>query len=178
MSRKGLSGGTGDVNPQHYVVRVVQPAADTTVQTAFPLPVPKYPGSNNRAIVFELLMVRFLFGDLSVAGAAANISGAVSTSAIGTATALDVRADPRTVASTSKDFLFATAVGFQYTPDRDTTIDLRDGSGRGILIGTDEIFITLISAATGVANGMAVRMTYRLKEVGLAEYIGIVQSQQ
>jgi hypothetical protein len=78
----GLTGGTGDVNPQWY--RISLPAAitvsltggaspsinSTTVQ--FPVPVPKYPNSDGTAIVMEVLKTRwtndFAFDPSSGAG--------------------------------------------------------------------------------------------------------------
>jgi len=65
--------------------------------------------------------------------------------------------------------------------------DLTDGAGHGILIATDQIFLTQqTSLACLTASGTADSITgfvqadliYRFKEVKLQEYIGIVQSQQ
>lgn len=64
--------------------------------------------------------------------------------------------------------------------------DLTDGAGHGILVATDNIFVscsisvgsvfvTQADAATGAAS---CNILYRFKEIALAEYIGIVQSQQ
>lgn len=52
-----------------------------------------------------------------------------------------------------------------------------DGAGHGYLIATDSIFARLFTGGTGVANTAYIRLLYRFKEVDLAEYIGIVQSQ-
>lgn len=65
--------------------------------------------------------------------------------------------------------------------------DLTDGAGHGVLVATDNIFLTLQTAATVVGASATITaatgfgecaILYRFKEVGLAEYIGIVQSQQ
>jgi len=56
--------------------------------------------------------------------------------------------------------------------------DFTDGAGHGFLIGTDSIFARLSSVATGIPNVANIRLLYRWKSVPLAEYIGIVQSQQ
>lgn len=55
--------------------------------------------------------------------------------------------------------------------------DLTDGAGHGYLVATDSIFARLSSTLTGLTNTADVRLLYRFKEVPLAEYIGIVQSQ-
>lgn len=183
MSRKrtassdNLTGGTRDVNPQFYVIRLSQSAADTATDASFPLPVPKYPGSANRAIVFELMKVRFLIDDMVNVASTQALSAMISSRAVSLSSSLDARADPGTLASFSKDFLYATAVGFQYT-DRDIDVDLTDKAGHGILVATDNIYLTVYSQLTGRVNTIVARLTYRLKEVGLAEYVGIVQSQQ
>lgn len=56
--------------------------------------------------------------------------------------------------------------------------DLTDGAGHGIIVATDNIYVTLFSAGTGVAAEVDVKIMYRFKNVALAEYIGVVQSQQ
>jgi hypothetical protein len=63
--------------------------------------------------------------------------------------------------------------------------DLTDGAGHGILVATDNIWLTgqLIVAAPGgisvIASGVVFcDIFYRFKKVTLQEYIGIVQSQQ
>jgi len=57
-------------------------------------------------------------------------------------------------------------------------IDLSDGEGNGMLIATDNIFV--VGGNVGGAGGGAYtcKMTYRLTEVGIQEFVGIVQSQQ
>jgi hypothetical protein len=56
-------------------------------------------------------------------------------------------------------------------------LDLTDGAGHGLLIATDNIFMTVYSTNTGVANEVGCKILYRWKNVSVEEYIGIVQSQ-
>lgn len=65
--------------------------------------------------------------------------------------------------------------------------DLTDGAGHGVLVATDNIWLSILAtAATADAGENAVLnvassncdLFYRFKEVTLQEYIGIVQSQQ
>jgi len=56
--------------------------------------------------------------------------------------------------------------------------DLTDGAGHGVLVATDQIYCQISSSSTGAAQTCAGKIWYRWKNVGLAEYIGIVQSQQ
>lgn len=65
------------------------------------------------------------------------------------------------------------AVGFE-----PIEYDLTDGAGHGILVATDNVFGQIVAAGTSVANTVRVKLMYRMKNVSLAEYVGIVQSQQ
>jgi len=56
--------------------------------------------------------------------------------------------------------------------------DYTDGAGHGMLIATDQIFVLLQSANTTQQNTAECRILYRWKNIGLQEYVGIVQSQQ
>lgn len=62
----GLTGGTGDVNPQLYRLSVIGPTVPATTTSAttfgsatFPVPVPKFSQQNGRAIVMEILKIRW-----------------------------------------------------------------------------------------------------------------------
>lgn len=60
--------------------------------------------------------------------------------------------------------------------------DLTDNAGHGVLVGTDQIFFGAGNAAGGTiseSTGQATaRILYRIKDVGITEYVGLVQSQQ
>lgn len=56
--------------------------------------------------------------------------------------------------------------------------DLTDGSGHGVLIATDKVFLGVDTVGFPGAASFNFRMLYRWKAVSLTEYIGIVQSQQ
>jgi hypothetical protein len=57
------------------------------------------------------------------------------------------------------------------------TDDLTDGAGHGFLVATDQIYAQIASTNTGAAQSCDVKIMYRWKNVGLQEYIGIVQGQ-
>lgn len=58
-------------------------------------------------------------------------------------------------------------------------IDLTDGAGHGILIATDQIYIACSESGYSASpNTLSYKIMYRLKTVGLTEYVGMVQSQQ
>lgn len=62
--------------------------------------------------------------------------------------------------------------------DMPFVLDLTDGAGHGILIATDQIFWQVFSNSFAAAIGVEVKIMYRMKNISLQEYIGIVQSQQ
>src|SRR3546814_5469238 len=72
--------------------------------------------------------------------------------------------------------LFRSA-GFALT-SRVNEFDLTDGSGRGILVATGSLYLNLNTVNTGRINYVHAKIIYRLKNVTLQEYVGIVQSQQ
>lgn len=71
MAKRGrangsLTGGTGDVNPQLYRLSVTTPATSSTTtfttafgSASFPVPVPKFSQQQGRAIVMEILKIRW-----------------------------------------------------------------------------------------------------------------------
>ena len=56
-------------------------------------------------------------------------------------------------------------------------ISLMDGQGNGVLVATDRIFITGASVSPSVVSNYTAKIGYKLIEVGIQEYVGIVQSQ-
>lgn len=57
--------------------------------------------------------------------------------------------------------------------------DLTDGAGHGILIATDALYLNITFTGAVTVNFQTyLKLFYRLKAVGVEEYIGIVQSQQ
>lgn len=175
--RGSLTGGTGDVNPQTFVMTAVQASADAPTQVAVPVPVARFPGNANRALVMEVLEVTFILGDLVQIGANAGWVGVVSTRAVSTTSQFAARIDTSVIASFRQDQIYFTGAGFQVT-DSDFRVDLTDKNGHGILVAVDQLILTFLTAATTAANSLAARVRYRIKEINLAEYIGIVQSQQ
>lgn len=170
MSRS-LTGGTGDVNPQWYKFSVTQSGADTTTSTAFPLPVPKLQ-SNKKPTIVEILKVWwFAESDVEVDS---QLTGVLTTKNFGT-TAVG-QADPNAIARMQVAVKITTSGQYVYvTPVQQ---DLTDGAGHGVLVATDNIYMQVNSSATSLSNVIYCWVLYRMKEVSLPEYIGIVQSQQ
>lgn len=181
-----LTGGTGDVNPQSYTVAVDLPAVTGTGVVQFPLPIPRYPGSQNRAVVMELLSVEWYMSQLQPSAATGdtyNIVSGLSTNPGQPTGGTAILTDPRTVSVFRRQFttLTSTAVGFQiFSPVLEEYDELTDQAGHGVLIATDNVYVRYSLGVTNYTppDTLICKMNYRMKEVGLSEYIGIVTSQQ
>lgn len=177
----GLTGGTGDVNPQWMTFSVTQSAADTTTTQQQNIPVQRLP-QGGRAQVLEVLKIQAFIQQFPAIASATEaedtLSLFLSTTSFGTTAT--TFAEPRVFAAVQRvkqgAFTAAGTYGVEYALI--DQIDLSDGAGHGLLIATDSIFAQLVSGGTGAANTARIKMLYRWKDVGLSEYIGIVQSQQ
>lgn len=170
MSRS-LTGGTGDVNPQWYKITVTQSGNDTTTTSANPLPVPRLQ-NNKKPTIMELLKIYWIVPETIEVDS--SIQAFLSTKNFSTTA-------PSQVDGTLIDTLFQTVrltTSGMYYNTAPIIHDVTDGAGHGLLVATDNIYLQLSSAGTSAANVAYCWLLYRMKEVTLAEYIGIVQSQQ
>lgn len=179
-----LTGGTGDVNPQLLSDSAAQSAADTTTTSQLVLPIQRIAtNAPNQSVVMEVLKI---FVQFPAFGAIANVAEVAEnmTCAFGTrnasTTALTL-SDPSVIwmAQVRRQGAFTAGGTYGYIEDPCTvTVDLTDGAGHGVLVATDSLFIQVGSANTGQTVTARFKILYRWKRVGLAEYIGLVQSQQ
>lgn len=208
-SAGGLTGGTGDVNPQWYRLAVVVDVGSTSnvpgntvsafAQQQYPVPVPRFAVKSGKAIVMEVLKIRWSINNNLVEATQPSdsaLSFAVDTSAFLT-TRDPQETEPKvtdggTVDYMNADVVFAnngqaTGIFSEHHPAVNPEYhDLTDGAGHGVLIATDQIFLSISSTlftlaplvATETSASANCDILYRFKEVALQEYIGIVQSQQ
>ena len=167
-----LTGGTGDVNPQYMHLTATQSAADTSTTTAFPIPIQRMPDGRT-AQVMEILKIFYTVASPPVE-TDNNLSIFISTSSYGT-TATNY-AEPRVFGAYLR-FIYITTSGMILN-EQPYSQDLMDGAGHGYLVATDNLYVQINSAGTSLANVARIKILYRWKNVHLAEYIGIVQSQQ
>lgn len=178
---KQITGGSRDVNPQFFGMQTTQSAADTTTSSDLTVPITRIPGGKQVTII-ELLKIFWVTTELppGVGAAASTDTIRCSLSSVNTGTTILAYEDGRLIARRTKISVMAfTAAGtfFAYT-DEPLITDLTDGAGHGVLFAADRISLQVNSTGTGVANQCNIKVLYRFKRVGLAEYIGIVQSQQ
>lgn len=179
-----VTGGTGDVKPQILTISSGQAtAADDYVTDRLPLPVPRFGTMKSKATILEFLWVDWYI-DIRDIGDTTSISWAfLSTTALRTddetstlATLNEDVLDPRTFALALLNRNFTTSGLSQfYMPFH---IDLTDNNGNGILVATDSIVITHGNVNGTLAGSAIAKIGYRLVNVGITEYVGIVQSQQ
>lgn len=180
-----VTGGTGDVKPQQLTLTTgTAGAVDDYVTALLPLPVPRF-GSQGKdqATIFEILWVDWYVGLEDATDVASSIWAFLNTATTRsdgetstTATLLADVLDPRSFAVFIRNkFLTTSGQGIQDYPFH---MDMTDNNGNGYLVATDRLAITCGAAANTAAISAMAKVAYRLVNVGLTEYIGIVQSQQ
>jgi len=181
-----VTGGTGDIKPQLLTVTTgVAGAINDYVFASIALPVPRFGGSKNKATIFEFLWVDWYLGledvgDLTVGGAeywawlsTAPTRAAGETSDI--ASLVDDLTDPRAFALALRNRTLVTSGSeVKLFPMR---IDLTDSNGNGYLVATDRLLVTHGAVSNATATSATAKIAYRLVDVGIEEYVGIVQSQ-
>lgn len=182
MSEGGLTGGTGDINPQWMSFVATESSADTTTTTTQAVPVQRLP-TGGRAQVMEVLKVGFSFNQLPASASATevldSVKCALSTASFGTTTT--TWQEPRVFAAVEVSARSAFTAAGTYMATQTTQpvmLDVTDGAGHGLLIATDNIYAQVSSSGTGSAISFGIKILYRWKNIGLQEYIGIVSSQQ
>lgn len=177
-----LTGGTGDVKPQLMTVALPAPSGIndySVLEFAIPRIIM---GARDSATVMEILKVYFYVGLDNLADSSYTMGAFLSTSLIrvqdSTANVATLASDminPTVFASVVSTVLTTTTGAVTYTMP--ITIDLTDNNGNGILIATDKIFYTQGMTANILVSTGVVKILYRMVNIGITEYVGIVQSQ-
>lgn len=183
MSGGSVTGGTGDIKPQLLTAQATQPAVNQYGITNINLPVPRFGGNRSKATIFEILKVFFYFGIADDADLlhvqfmhlATTDLGRASGDTSSGATLLADLDQTNVIASGIKQFVTTTSGGgFTKTP---LVMDVTDNNGNGVLVGTDKMVLLIGSSSGTTLIGGVVKILYRQVNVGVQEYVGIVQSQ-
>jgi len=177
---ESLTGGTGDVNPQFLNMQSSAATIASFATTSFSTPINKFPEASGRVVIMELLKVFIDFGQFATTSVAAgSVKVYLTTKNFDTTQPSQQMADPTVVAFGELGFTSPSSggTGIIYSPH---VIDLTDGAGHGVLVATDNLYLgTIATTLNNPTTGQVqVKLLYRFKKVALAEYIGIVQSQQ
>jgi hypothetical protein len=177
-----LTGGTGDVKPQIMVVDI--PAPDGVDDYSFnTINVPRVilQGAGS-ATIMEILKAWFYVGAQDFTDSNSLHWSFLSTAIIRQQSAaasltsfLSDQSNPLVfgMRASERFFLTSGASGEELPLVQDFT----DSNGNGILIATDQIFVTCGGAGNTTASRNGLRLLYRMVSVGITEYVGIVQSQ-
>ena len=176
------TGGTGDVRPQLLAAHGLQAVLTQEELDTFPTPVPRSSFEKDLAQVMEVLTVSFTIHHSTISPIGlvyAILSTTVPGNAIQGAgfTAIRIReqmSDPRVIAAIveTTDVPIGTSIAVAYPK----LVDLRDGVGHGVLVATDTLFLTFGATAAPGPIDVSIRILYRMVNVGIMEYVGIVQS--
>lgn len=171
-----------DRYPQILTVTFAQATANAFTEEQVPLAINRLSVSRNKAWVVEILkvfpstVISQYLNPVPSADAVLEEFWQISTSRLGAL----AFTDPTTFACMRRGNVVTveTLVGFQTTFIEEwTPYDLQSG-GHGFLVGTDSIFVSYDSVNfTGIV-GPVFKIHYRFTEVGLAEYVGMVEGQQ
>ena len=178
-----LTGGSRDVNPQFLSFNAATSAADTTTTTTQALPIQRLP-TMGRSQVMEILQVWFERPGLPAIASVTEIVDSMiiylTTKSFGTTAIGGIGGESTVFAFDhfSSRGAFTAAGTYKDFEPRVATLNLTDGAGHGIIIATDNIFAQVQSAGIGAVITYGVKVMYRMKNVSLTEYIGVVQSQQ
>ncbi len=176
------TGGTGDIKPQVMTV-TTPPGAGANDFSSVAVTVPRIMmGGRGYTTIMEVLRVDWYPSIENNADLAATYGVYLSTRLIraqdSAATAGGFAADfsdPTTFANAIliTNLLTSGANGYHLP----ISIDMTDNNGNGYLLATDRFFMTSGQVNDAVPSSTICKILYRMVNVGIEEYVGIVQSQ-
>ena len=176
-----LTGGTGDVSPQYLSATFTLSAANTATEATVPLPVQRMQGpAPQKATIIEVLKIFYNLPELDATAAVETFYTARLAICTSSTTPVATLANPKSIfyAERKAHKAFTAAGTYETVYDDPRTFDCTDGAGHGILVATDNLFLQGVTVGYTAAAIFDLKIMYRWKTVSLAEYIGIVQSQQ
>lgn len=161
-SRRALTGGTGDVNPQVWKITVAAGASTNVTNSTVALPVQRL-RNQNKSMVMEVIKIKYVLD---------YTQGTTDEFDVGVA----VLPQPATGAVNQADGAIIDVNRFRRIAAVNTyMVDLTDAAGHGVLIATDKLTVFVRQSVNMGITAFAY-IYYRWKNVGMAEYVGIVQS--
>lgn len=188
MSGGSVTGGTGDIKPQVLTVATTNSVGPNIYSVgSVQLPIPRTGLAKGRAMVYEILKVWFfpypaqynevvvIWNMMLTTGTEREDGDAFTQSNW----SQDLR-DPRSICSAMEYLSFAGTTGGLTRNTTSYAIDLTDENGNGVLVATDKLYVVFANNNNGVGSGSinVAKILYRVVNVSIQEYIGIVQSQQ
>ncbi len=180
------TGGTGDLKPQVMTLSTVPSTVVSTYARArLSLPVNQFGGQKNRATIMEILRVDWYPNIIDLVDDDHREIFYLSTTPIRENAELCTLqtmsadfANTLTIAAGMSHFKLAGTAGALWH-EYPISIDMTDHNGNGVLVATDQIFVTGGNENGSTLGGIyTCKVLYRLVNVGITEYVGIIQSQQ
>ena len=178
-----FTGGTGDVKPQWLTVEVPRGSAiDEYGVVRFILPQLVLGGANDSTIV-EILRVDWYLGlldsfDVNVLfwGFLTTITNRTIDDAASVTTLEQDVGRPSTFACAilNNKGIGASGLGSSSSP---ISVDMTDGNGNGILVASQQLFAVSGSLINTIPSIAVAKILYRMVNVKIEEYVGIVASQ-
>lgn len=178
--RDSLTGGTADVSPQLLSINLAQTVANTYAEASIAIPQSRFASNPTEAVVIEILKVFWNLGEPdtnpSAAGNLISIQANLSTRSSATLLGFG---NPTVIDMSEKTVrgAFTAAGSYGMLGFEPQIHDLTDGAGHGVLVATDLLFVGVNTANFVAVSSVNLKVLYRFKRIGLAEYIGIVQAQ-
>jgi len=183
LSGGSATGGTGDLKPQFLTAATPVPAGASDY-TLIAISIPRIIlGEEDRATIMEILRIDYYLGLANLNDTTALQWGFLTTrlsraqdEGSSFTTLREDTQQPGTIGLMGINHTLTTSgATTTYFP---LSFDTTDQNGNGILIATDRIFFIAGGNGEATPSDAAVKILYRMVNVGITEYVGIVQSQQ
>ena len=178
-----LTGGSGDVKPQYLTGFTTAPVSGTDYSVTEIIVPGIVLSGTDQATVTEILSVDWYLGILDLADLTAIHFGYLNTRVT------HQTDDPVSLVTIQADLRDPGTFGFGLV-QRELTgtagitdsvmplhLDLTDQNGNGFLVGSNRMILTTGAFGNATAAGGVVKILYRLSNVGIREYVGIVAGQ-
>lgn len=188
-----MTGGTGDIKPQLLTTTAIQANTGAPVEeyvvTTINLPVPRIGSIKGKATITEILKVWFYNSpnntpDTTFAMwctlATTDLNHKTGDSTSGGFPGLQFKNDISFPSALVGDFTSRSA-SLTETDNHDkmpTEYDLTDSNGNGVLVATDTMYFVCASLQANIGQTWVAKILYRMVDVPIQEYVGIVQSQK
>lgn len=180
----GLTGGTGDVNPQFLQITVNETALNTFTAEEWRLPLMKVGTSSQRAQVIEILRIfaQHNYPDIPAAMGASTVTWGLKWG--GQPTVMPPFDDTTIIVQDYSPCVVAGIPGageaYAYMRDQPSSItqyDLTDGAGHGYICFVDRLWVYIEGAGNTGAKFINLKMYFRFKNVGMPEFISGLTAQ-
>lgn len=172
LYRDRLTGGANDVNPQLLIQTITAPSAGTAETMTVAVPTNPTQTGRSGAQVMEILKIWMHYASDCFVNAAVTWRGHICTQYSATVAYGSVNC----IYYFNREHNYA-AAGGTFIPDEKSLVDYTDNAGHGLIVASKNLYFLAQTTNDTSARAMSFHILYRFKNVGLSEYIGVVQTQ-